>query len=76
MFERGDLKQTRFYQEIVEEKRAEGCKEERERMLSLVVPNFLRLGLSVEQIAQELDVEVEAVARYPATAIAAELSSE
>jgi predicted transposase YdaD len=63
MFERGDLKQTRFYQEIVEEERAEGRKEERERMLSLVVPHFLRLGLSVEQIAQELDVEVEAVAR-------------
>ena len=62
MFERGDLKQTRFYQEIVEEERAEGRKEERERMLSLVVPHFLRLGLSVEQIAQALDVEVEAVA--------------
>ena len=61
MFERGDLKQTRFYQEIVEEERAEGRKEERERMLSLVVPNFLGLGLSVEQIARELDVEVEAV---------------
>ena len=58
-----ELKQTRFYQEIAEEERAEGREEERERMLSLAVPNFLRLGLSVEQISQALDVEVETVER-------------
>ena len=54
-----ELKRTRFYQEIAEEERAE----ERERMLGHAVPNFLRLGLSVEQIAQALDVEVETVER-------------
>jgi predicted transposase YdaD len=32
-------------------------------MLDHAVPNFLRLGLSVEQIAQALDVEVETVER-------------
>ena len=58
-----ELKQTRFYQEIAEEERAEGREEERERMLSLAVPNFLRLGLSVEQISQALDVKVETVER-------------
>ncbi len=62
-----ELKQTRFYQEIAEEERvegrAEGREEERERMLSHAVPKFLQLGLSVEQIAQALDVEVETVER-------------
>jgi predicted transposase/invertase (TIGR01784 family) len=62
-----ELKQTRFYQEIAEEERvegrAEGREEERERMLVRAVPSFLRLGLSAEQIAQELAVEVEAVER-------------
>jgi len=58
-----ELKQTRFYQEIAEEERAEGREEERERMLVRAVPGFLRLGLSAEQIAQELDVEVAAIAR-------------
>jgi len=62
-----ELKQTRFYQEIAEEERSEGREEgreeERERMLGHAVPNFLRLGLSVEQIAQALDVEVETVER-------------
>jgi predicted transposase YdaD len=32
-------------------------------MLVRAVPGFLRLGLSAEQIAQELDVEVAAIAR-------------
>ena len=59
MFERGELKQTRFYQEI----REESIAEERERRLLLIVPGSLRLGLSAEQIAQELDVEVQGVVR-------------
>lgn len=54
-----ELKQTRFYQEMAEEERAE----ERERVLARAIPSFLRLGLSAEQIAQELDVEVATVER-------------
>jgi predicted transposase YdaD len=52
-----ELKQTRFYQEMAEEERTE----ERERVLARAIPSFLRLGLSAEQIAQELDVEVATV---------------
>lgn len=67
MFERGDLKQTRFYQEIAEEERvegrAEGREEERERMLSLAVPSFLELGLTVEQVAEKLKTDVPTVER-------------
>ena len=45
----GDFKQTRVYQETAEEVKSEA------------VPRFLALGLSVEQIAQGLDLEVEQV---------------
>ncbi len=50
-----ELKQTRFYQEVKEE----GVEE----VLARAVPSFLRLGLSAEQIAEELGVEVETIAR-------------
>lgn len=55
-----ELKQTRFYQEIAEEERAE----ERDRLLARVVPALAKAGLSVEQIAEELEVSVEAVERF------------
>jgi len=58
-----ELKQTRFYQEIAEEERAEGREEERERMLSLTVPSFLELGLTVEQVAEKLKTDVLTVER-------------
>lgn len=62
-----ELKQTRFYQEIAEEERiegrAEGREEERERMLSLAVPSFLELGLTVEQVAEKLKTDVPTVER-------------
>jgi len=54
-----ELKQTRFYQEIAEEERAE----ERDRLLSLAVPSFVELGLSVKQIAEKLKTDVETVER-------------
>ncbi len=62
-----ELKQTRFYQEIAEEERvegrAEGREEERERMLSLTIPSFLELGLTVEQVAEKLKTDVPTVER-------------
>jgi predicted transposase/invertase (TIGR01784 family) len=57
-----DLKHTRFYQEVNEEGLIEG---EREGKLK-TVPELLKLGLSLEQIAQALHLpieEVEAVAQ-------------
>ena len=53
MFSLSDLKQTRVYQEAKAEGKAEGKLE--------AVPVLLALGLSVEQIAEELDLEVELV---------------
>ncbi|UBF30197.1 DUF2887 domain-containing protein (plasmid) [Kovacikia minuta CCNUW1] len=50
-----ELKQTRFYQEIAEE--------ERDRLLSLAVPGFLELGLTVEQVAEKLKTDVPTVER-------------
>ena len=44
-----DFKQTRVYQETAEEVKSEA------------VPRFLTLGLSVEQIAQGLSLDVEQV---------------
>jgi predicted transposase/invertase (TIGR01784 family) len=54
-----ELKQTRFYQEIAEEERAEG----REEVFMLVIPGFLEQGLTVEQIAEKLRTNVATVKR-------------
>jgi predicted transposase/invertase (TIGR01784 family) len=62
-----ELKQTRFYQEAqregVEQGIEQGIEQGREQMLSRTVPVLLRAGLSIDQIAQQLQVEVEAVRR-------------
>ncbi|AHJ31623.1 hypothetical protein NSP_53350 [Nodularia spumigena CCY9414] len=47
------LEQTRVYQDA----KAEG----REEILKAAVPLLLKTGMSIEQIAQELNVEVEVV---------------
>lgn len=47
------LEQTRVYQEA----KAEG----REEILRVTVPLLLKMGMSVEQIAQQLNVDVESV---------------
>lgn len=57
MFELSDLKQTRVYQEGFQEGMGEG--ERREKLRT--VPLLLRLGLTVEQVAQELSMSVEEV---------------
>lgn len=54
-----ELKQTRFYQEIAEEERSE----ERDRLLSRAIPGFLKLGLTAEQIAEQMQVDVATVER-------------
>ena len=60
-----ELKQTRFYQDAQQEGLEQGIEqgreEERQLMLSRTVPMLLRAGLSIDQIAQQLQVEVEAV---------------
>ncbi|MBW4585223.1 Rpn family recombination-promoting nuclease/putative transposase [Aetokthonos hydrillicola Thurmond2011] len=63
------LEQTRVYQEAKAEGRQEGRQEgqqegrqEREaEMLKLTVPLLIKTGMSVEQIAQHLNVDLEAV---------------
>lgn len=60
-----ELKQTRVYQEALEEGRQEGRQEGRHEGLQegklAAVPLLLQAGLSVEQIAQQLGLDVEAV---------------
>ncbi|MBE9010569.1 hypothetical protein IQ250_10160 [Pseudanabaenaceae cyanobacterium LEGE 13415] len=52
----GDLKQTRAYQEARQE--------EREELLTKTVPLLLQTGMSVEQIATQLDFPVETIQRF------------
>jgi len=51
------LEQTRVYQEA----KAEGREEREAEMLKLTVPLLLKTGMTVSQIAQQLNVDVEAV---------------
>ncbi len=53
MFELGDLKQTRFYQEAFDD----GVRREKLRTVSLL----LKLGLTVEEVARELGLSVVSV---------------
>jgi len=50
-----ELKQTRFYQEIAEE--------EREGMLALAIPALLEAGLTIDQIATKLKIDVPTAER-------------
>ncbi|MBD2436734.1 hypothetical protein [Nostoc sp. FACHB-110] len=65
MFELGDLKQTRFYQEAFQEGKEQGRqegKEEGQRQEKLrMVSRLLSLGLTMEQVAAELDLSIEEV---------------
>ncbi len=53
------LQQTRIYQEA----KAEGREEREAEMLRVTVPLLLKTGMTVEQIAQQLNVDVESVQR-------------
>ncbi|WP_414527567.1 hypothetical protein [Nodularia chucula] len=57
MFELSELKQTKVYQEAFQEGKQEG---ERKGKLK-VVPPMLAAGLTVEQIAEALELSVEDV---------------
>ncbi|MEL6458216.1 MAG: Rpn family recombination-promoting nuclease/putative transposase [Cyanobacteria bacterium J06636_27] len=57
MFGLSDLKQTRVYQEGREEGLEEGMQQGRIES----IPRLLKLGLSIEQIAQGLDLDLEEV---------------
>jgi predicted transposase/invertase (TIGR01784 family) len=61
MFGLSELKQTRIYQEAKQEGKEEGKQEGRFEAKLEAVPKLLALGLSVEQIAQALDLDVAQV---------------
>ncbi len=55
------LEETRVYREAKAEGREEGREERKAEMLKLIVPLLLKTGMSIEQIAQELNVNLETV---------------
>jgi predicted transposase/invertase (TIGR01784 family) len=59
MFGLSELEQTKVYQEAFEE----GVEKEKQRQTLKTVPLLLRLGLTPEQVAQELDLNLEEVER-------------
>ncbi len=59
MFGLSELEQTKVYQEAFEE----GAEKEKQRQTLKTVPLLLRLGLTPEQVAQELDLNLEEVER-------------
>ncbi|ALF53130.1 hypothetical protein ACX27_10215 [Nostoc piscinale CENA21] len=61
MFELSDLKQTRFYQEAFQEGKEQGRQEGQRQEKLRMVSRLLRLGLTVEQVAAELDLSIEEV---------------
>ncbi|BAU07605.1 Rpn family recombination-promoting nuclease/putative transposase [Fischerella sp. NIES-3754] len=61
MFGLSDLKQTRVYQEAKQEGRQEGRQEGARQEKFRMIPLLLRLGLSIEKAAKELDLSVEEV---------------
>jgi len=61
MFSLSELKQTRFYREAFEEGIEQG-REEGARLEKLrIAPLMLKLGLSVEQVAEGLGLSIEEV---------------
>ncbi|MBF2015946.1 MAG: Rpn family recombination-promoting nuclease/putative transposase [Rivularia sp. T60_A2020_040] len=61
MFGLSDLKQTRVYQEAVEEGKEQGIQQGIQQKSLELVPVLLRLGLSLEEIANELNLSLELV---------------
>ncbi|MBD2183726.1 Rpn family recombination-promoting nuclease/putative transposase [Aerosakkonema funiforme] len=57
MFGLSDLKKTRYFQEVAEEAKQEGKQEGKLE----TVPRLLQLGLSIEQIATALELDMEVV---------------
>ena len=61
MFGLSDLKQTRIYQQAFEEGQKEGIEEGQRQEKLRMVSRLLKLGLTVEQVAEELGLSVEEV---------------
>ncbi|MTJ07978.1 Rpn family recombination-promoting nuclease/putative transposase [Anabaena sp. UHCC 0204] len=61
MFGLDELKQTRYFQDVKEEGKIEGKVEGKFEEKLEIIPLLLRLGLSVEAIASELNLDVELV---------------
>ncbi|MEH2013230.1 hypothetical protein [Nostoc sp.] len=61
MFGLTDWRQTKFYQEVKEETKQEVKEEVREETKLDTIPRLLKLGLSIEQIAEALELDVEQV---------------
>ena len=61
MFGLSELKQTKVYQEAFEEGKQEGVEEGVRREKFKTVPLLLRLGLTVQEVARELELSVEEV---------------
>lgn len=59
MFGLDDLKQTRYFREVAEEARLEGKQEGKQEGKLETVPLLLELGLSLEEIALRLNLDVE-----------------
>ncbi|EAM50429.1 Conserved hypothetical protein 1784 [Crocosphaera watsonii WH 8501] len=57
MFSLDELKQTRYFQDVLEEGRQEGRFENKLE----TVPRLLALGLTVEQVAEALQLDIEQV---------------
>jgi predicted transposase/invertase (TIGR01784 family) len=61
MFELSDLKQTKVYQQALEEGRQQARQEAKIEGKLESVPRLLELGLTVEQIAKVFALDVEVV---------------
>lgn len=61
MFSLSDLKQTKVYQEAKQEGKQEGIQQGVRQEKLRLIPLLVKLGLSVEQTAQELNLQLEEV---------------
>ncbi|MBN3896788.1 MAG: Rpn family recombination-promoting nuclease/putative transposase [Nostoc sp. NOS(2021)] len=61
MFGLTDWRQTKFYQEVKEETKQEVKEEVREETKLETIPRLLKFGLSIEQIAEALELDVKQV---------------
>ncbi|WGV26346.1 hypothetical protein [Halotia branconii] len=60
------IRHTRVYQEAKEEGKLEAKQEAKEEGKLEVVPRVLKLGLSLEQIAEALELDIEVVRKAAA----------
>ena len=67
MFSLSELKQTRFYQEAFQEGVEQGIEQGKVQGKLKAVPAMLAAGLTVEQVAQALDLNVEEVKQVAQT---------